>query len=475
MRAASVCTTALAIASRTPRSMRLPSHQPHGIAASQHWAGRRHRHGGGTVVAKRSHVVRVVAIGFDLGAQTDNQSAEKAAEALTRGAASLLLYSSSLKSKPAQAFLGVLSLLQKGNPLLLIQQHGELCRLLAADGYTSWEDCLLDQIIKGSDNALARAAATGKPTAHLLAAAAHDLDVLQQLAVSEHTLALWVKETSYGVTEEWLQAANSMTRPAASGGNGTSNGAVTGAVPESLLDSGAPPPPALLKPLSEAQRAALRAHLAAQPKWSQNVDLLAHYYGAHGFGLVSQHSVLTWVGKLQAQDVLKGAHRLEAAVSHMHISDNNPAYDVLVEGLTAFLQQDLSQSAAPPHVALCGCPAARWLMTCLVLQGGLESAVPAELAAAAAGLRVLLLPATQISSLPELAWSLSQQPRARFVVIVNGLESGNSTADHAAMLSGFDGFSWPSNAMLLAGFASKAPIALFNVFASFAEVDEDEE
>lgn len=224
--------------------MRLPSHQHHGIAASQHWAGRRHRHGGGTVVAKRSHVVRVVAIGFDLGAQTDNQSAEKAAEALTRGAASLLLYSSSLKSKQAQAFLGVLSLLQKGNPLLLIQQHGELCRLLAADGYTSWEDCLLDQvrhysyctaqrappamlsvrlltlltqshfdcpawlcpcctqIIKGSDNALARAAATGKPTAHLLAAAAHDLDVLQQLAVSEHTLALWVKETSYGVTEE---------------------------------------------------------------------------------------------------------------------------------------------------------------------------------------------------------------------------------------------------------------------------------
>lgn len=131
-----------------------------------------------------------------------------------------------------------------------------------------------------------------------------------------------------------------------------------------------------------------------------------------------------------------GAHRLEAAASHMHISANNAAYDVLVEGLTAFLQQDLSQSAAPPHVALCGCPAARWLMTCLVLQGGLESVVPAELAAAAAGLRVLLLPATQISSLPELAWSLSQQPRARFVVIVNGLESGNSTADHAAMLSG---------------------------------------
>ncbi len=44
-----------------------------------------------------------------------------------------------------QAFLGVLQLLQKGNPLSLVQQYGELYRLLAADGYASWLDYLLDQ------------------------------------------------------------------------------------------------------------------------------------------------------------------------------------------------------------------------------------------------------------------------------------------------------------------------------------------
>lgn len=36
-------------------------------------------------------------------------------------------------------------------------------------------------------------------------------------------------------------------------------------------------------------------------------QLLERYHAAYGFGLVSQHKVLTWTGKLQAQDVLKGA------------------------------------------------------------------------------------------------------------------------------------------------------------------------
>lgn len=35
-------------------------------------------------------------------------------------------------------------------------------------------------------------------------------------------------------------------------------------------------------------------------------QLLVRYHAAHGCGLVSQHRVLTWAGKLQAQDVLKG-------------------------------------------------------------------------------------------------------------------------------------------------------------------------
>lgn len=47
------------------------------------------------------------------------------------------------------------------------------------------------QIIRGADNPFSRAAAKGEPTAHLLPAVAHDLDVLQQLSVTERTMATW--------------------------------------------------------------------------------------------------------------------------------------------------------------------------------------------------------------------------------------------------------------------------------------------
>lgn len=43
-------------------------------------------------------------------------------------------------------------------------------------------------------------------------------------------------------------------------------------------------------------------------------QLLTRYYATHGCGLVSQHSVFVWSGKLQAQDVLKGGGA--AAGSH---------------------------------------------------------------------------------------------------------------------------------------------------------------
>jgi hypothetical protein len=104
--------------------------------------------------------LRVRAIGFDLpGAEANNKTAEKSAEELTRGAASLLIYSGVLKGKPAQAFLGCLQLLQKGNPLVLLQQYGELYRLLAAEEYASWQDYLLDQV-----HTLSKAATRGVAT-----------------------------------------------------------------------------------------------------------------------------------------------------------------------------------------------------------------------------------------------------------------------------------------------------------------------
>ena len=123
------------------------------------------------------------------------------------------------------------------------------------------------QVIKGTDNPLARAAACGKPTEHLRAAAAHDLDQLQQLAVAERTLATWVKDTAFGVTGEWLEAASCLapTAPAQQ----------PEPVHEALLASGGPPP-ALAAPLSAAQRAGLRAELAGKWRWSEGVEVRAY-------------------------------------------------------------------------------------------------------------------------------------------------------------------------------------------------------
>lgn len=216
------------------------------------------------------------------------------------------------------------------------------------------------QIIKGSDSPLARAAAAGKPTAHLRAAAAADLDTLQQLAVAEKTLAGWVsawpgpscgwpgrlacvasaaeqglgwlgdavpgalalarargwqrraapdpptmlcnepgsqtgkgrqsatraskaqqrhwcrpfrvlpsplqvKDTVYGLTDQWLGAASSLALPQGSQ-------PAPEAVHEALLAAEAPLP-ALLAPLSEAQRAGLRAELAGKWRWSEGIEV----------------------------------------------------------------------------------------------------------------------------------------------------------------------------------------------------------
>lgn len=125
------------------------------------------------------------------------------------------------------------------------------------------------QVIKGSDNPLARAAAAGKPTAHLHRAAAHDLDVLQQLAVLERTLATWVRDSAYGVGEEWLEAASCLAPR-----EGAAAGGEPQPVPQALL-GGEAPPPQLLAPLTDAQRAGLRAELAGKWKWSEGVEVRA--------------------------------------------------------------------------------------------------------------------------------------------------------------------------------------------------------
>jgi hypothetical protein len=50
--------------------------------------------------------------------------------------------------------------------------------------------------------------------------------------------------------------------------------------------------------------------------------------------------------------------------------------------------------------------------------------VPAELQPAAGALRTVVVPAHHFANLPGLAWSLSQHPRTRFIVVAHTVDGG---------------------------------------------------
>ena len=71
---------------------------------------------------------------------------EKHADSLTKAAASLLLFQNVLKGRPAQAFLKVLLLLQKGRVQDMLEAYGEFYSSLAAGNHLSWQDYLLEEV-----------------------------------------------------------------------------------------------------------------------------------------------------------------------------------------------------------------------------------------------------------------------------------------------------------------------------------------
>ena len=70
---------------------------------------------------------------------------DRLASELLLTAASLLLLQSSLAGKTAQAFLQVLQNLRTGRVEGLLESYGTFYRELLSAGYSSWQDCLLDE------------------------------------------------------------------------------------------------------------------------------------------------------------------------------------------------------------------------------------------------------------------------------------------------------------------------------------------
>jgi hypothetical protein len=94
----------------------------------------------------------------------------------------------------------------------------------------------------------------------------------------------------------------------------------------------------------------------------------------------------------------------------------------------------VSPGAPPHHWALCSDPLTRWQLMCTLL--GLLEAPAAQ--GEGPAFRAVVVPAGQLATMGELAWALSQHPRARFLVLLQAGDSlpPSSLADVASFLSG---------------------------------------
>ncbi|GAQ80837.1 hypothetical protein KFL_000640030 [Klebsormidium nitens] len=140
---------------------------------------------------------------------------ERAAGNLLKDAASVLVYQSVLTGAPAQALLKLLLALRRSDDQVrILESYGQFFQSLAKGGHASWEEYVLDRILAGEDNPFATAAAKGQAVSQtLLAAAAADLDVLQGLAIMEHSLVSWVGDV-VSLRPEWKFATAGTTKTA---------------------------------------------------------------------------------------------------------------------------------------------------------------------------------------------------------------------------------------------------------------------
>jgi len=115
---------------------------------------------------------------------------------LQQQAASLLLYQSVLAKEAGQAFLALLQAIRQPDPVGIqcLQAYGCWFKALAETGY-SWQDYLITQLLRAENPFTQQAQQRRLPMPpSLMAAARHDLRVLQRLAqCSSDQLSQWVQ------------------------------------------------------------------------------------------------------------------------------------------------------------------------------------------------------------------------------------------------------------------------------------------
>ena len=359
------------------------------------------------------------------GVEAVSSRVEKRAEALLRASSSLLVFQSALSGEAAQAFLKTLVALRAGRDggMPALQAYGTFFSKLAA-AESTWVNTLLDGVISSS-NAFSLAAAKGEPpSAALRAAAASDLEVLQQLCVAETTLAAGVREAAdaeadEGDGERWLAASAALSDV----GAGASGAAAAAELDAQLKAKQASP--LVGAALSAAQKSAWRDRIGSRARWRDGVDELALLYRSHGAGIAIDNAVLTWRdGSLTAAaaptvrpcapecaDVLAQISR--TLMAHQ-VGTPNADRSVLIHGDTQY------------------CSDIAW--TALL----------------ATGCRAVVLPRGELKMLPALLDALRAHPRTPYVVVAEMLSMVLHGEAYYALFTVLELDQLPPNVLLLA-------------------------
>jgi predicted AAA+ superfamily ATPase len=323
---------------------------------------------------------------------------------------------------------------------------------MLASGTASWPDYLVDQVLAGRDNPLARAAAQGQldfDDAPALKALAADLDALQELSVPLEQVAAYVGDVAPTVPARWVAAAGAA--PSARKLEGAGAGATfpTRTPPPTTIDVAArsrfvrPPP-------TEPELAAWRAAVQGHGRWSQALPLLQAYWHLHGFGVTSRASALRWsAGGLEEVPGAAGgaAAAIAAAVeasSSPSSSCSSPlaALDAAALSLHSPQRRAIEQNLARHAAGLPDAPARPLLLAGPPGSGKsflLRDAALRSDAVLRGGVRVVDVGPAELPNLLEAARGCGRYPRVRFVLIADDvplpLAGGSSAAWASDLLS----------------------------------------
>ena len=191
-----------------------------------------------------------------------------------------------------------------------------------SDASSGWKGLLLDEVVVGRNNPLARsvargggrgggkggaqdggdaaAAATAAAASAAGAALAADLAALQSLAFDGATAASWVRSADPAVPGAWLDAFAAAvdggeTVRREEDGEGISASPSSSSFSSSASAEIPPPPsPRLLPPLTRGQRAEAAAALASNKRWADGAPELISLWSRHGSGNVGTYFAFEW-------------------------------------------------------------------------------------------------------------------------------------------------------------------------------------